>query len=67
MYIYVECYQRPASKAAASPLGVHLQLNNDRFILVIRHLAVDGALLLHNDVNVASNQLRDGLSLRGLN
>ena len=28
---------------------------------------MDGSLLLHDDVNVSGYELRDGLSLRGLN
>ena len=40
-----------------SLLGVDLKVNDDWFILVVGHLAVDRLLLLHDDVDVAGDEL----------
>ena len=45
------------------PLGVDLQLDNDGLVLIIGDFPMDRTLLLHDDVNVPSYQLGDGLTL----
>ena len=49
-----------------SLLWVDLIVHNDRFILVILNLTMDGFFQLHDNVNVASDELGDGLTLGGL-
>ena len=50
-----------------SLLGVDLKVHDNRLLVVIRDLSVERLLLLHYDINVASDQLRYRLSLCRLN
>ena len=49
-----------------SLLRVHLKINDDRLIFIVGDLSMNGCLVPHDDVNVACDELRDGLPLRRL-
>ena len=49
-----------------SLFGINLEVHDNRLVLVVWHLSMDWLLLLHDNVDVPSDELRDGLSLGGL-